>query len=90
MVLSILSNVLSIVYYLLMIYYALIVIYFILTWIRPLYGTKFFSFMYRITNPFMRIFSGKLILGGFDLGGTIGLLLYGLLLSILQRIIYMV
>ncbi len=78
------------VYYIGMIYYLLIAIYFVLTWIRPLYGTKFFDIMSTITRPFMRLVSGKLIVGSLDLGATIGMVVYAFILYIIDNVSYMI
>lgn len=67
-------------------YQGIIIIYFIMTWIRSLYGSKVFDFFQRASYPFMRIFSGKLLIGPFDLGSTIGLVLLGGLIDLLYQI----
>ena len=82
--LSVFGYIFQILYYLGLIYYLLIVIFFIMTWISPLYGTKIFNFFEKISSPFMKIVSNKLILGGFDLGATLGLILYYLLLELIR------
>ncbi|MBP5342649.1 YggT family protein [bacterium] len=78
--LTILGQIIRIVYYLALIYYLLIVIFFIMSWFSALYSTKVYDVFRRITSPFMNIFSRKLIVGGLDLGSTLGLILYALIL----------
>lgn len=76
--------------YLLLVYYLFIIIYFIMTWIPPLYRTKFFNFFRKATSPFMNICSGKLIVGSFDIGATLGVLLYYAIVQILFNISNMI
>lgn len=61
--------------YALYVYCSLIAIYFLLGWISEIRGTKFYRIFYRIVYPFERIFGGKLIIGMFDLGSTLGLIM---------------
>ena len=69
-------------------YTGLVAIFFILTWIRSLYGTKFFNFMNKIASPFEAVFGGKLVAGGFDIGGTIGLFMLVFISQFLVRLSY--
>ena len=84
MFLTVLSEFIRVIYYIALIYYLLIAIFFIMTWFRSLYGTKLFDVFRRISSPFMNICSGRLIVGGFDLGATIGMLVYAFLLYLLE------
>ena len=76
--------------YILYVYTFIIALYFILGWINEIRGSVFYRFLYRIVYPFERIFSGKLIVGGFlDLGGTIGLIMLAVIAQVLISISYM-
>ena len=87
---SVLSVIIQIFAYILSIYDGIIIIYFLMTWIRKLYGTKLFIFFQKATWPFMKIFSGKLLIGYFDLGATLGLVILNGVITLLYRISYMV
>ena len=84
MIFGVLGQILRIIFYIGLIYYLLIAIFFLMSWFSGLYGTRLFDFFRRITSPFMNLCSGKLIMGGFDLGATLGLILYGFLLYLID------
>ena len=79
--------IISSVYDIFLIYYFLIIIYFIMSWIPPIRNSKFYYAFSKIVYPFTYLACGRLIVGGFDLGGTIGLIIYAGLLRILSMFI---
>ena len=75
--------------YALYVYTAIIFLYFILTWFSGARNSKFYYVLYKICEPFERIFGGKLIVGGvLDLGGTIGLIMLSVISQFLVSISY--
>lgn len=77
---------LYVIYEILWIYFYVLLIYIILTW-TPIINTPFGRFMKRITDPFLSIFRGWLVIGMFDFTPLIGLLLYQFLLQLLSKYI---
>ncbi len=74
------------IYYVLQVYFYILLIYVILTW-TPIVNSEFGRFLKKITDPFLSIFRGWLVIGMFDFTPMIGLLLYQFLLQILGRYI---
>ncbi len=72
------------------IYCFIIVIYFLLGWISEIRGTGFYRFFYRIVYPFERVFGGKLIVGMFDLGSMLGLIMLSLIAQVIISLSYMI
>ena len=65
-------------------YEAIVLLSFFLPYIFPeIRYSKFYYILQKISFPFRRIFCGKLIVGMFDFGGTLGLILLGSLISLL-------
>ncbi|MBU0997318.1 MAG: YggT family protein [Firmicutes bacterium] len=77
---------LVIVYNLLYVYFVILVVAILLSW-TPLIHTKFYGFIEKITDPFLNIFRGYIIIGQFDLTPTLGIFLYYLLLTFMQRLL---
>ena len=69
--------------------YTLIVFVFsLLSWFSGPRNTKFYYVLSRICDPFERIFGGKLIVGMFDLGGTLGLIMLAVISQFLISLSY--
>jgi YggT family protein len=64
------------------VYFGLMVITILLSW-TPLYDHAIGRFLRKITDPYLDLFRGKIIAGGFDLGPLIGLILFQFLLAAL-------
>jgi YggT family protein len=75
---------LLIIYRILQIYFYILIVYIILTW-TPIVNTQFGRILKKLTDPFLNIFRGLLVIGMFDLTPMLGLILYQLFLSILAR-----
>lgn len=68
-------------------YYFLIVIDIVASW-TPLRRTGFYQFLEKVTGPYTRIFSNKLIVGGvFDLGHFLGVVLYQVILAFIGSVL---
>jgi len=76
-------------YYFLQLYIGIIILYFILSWFSGIRYTKFYSIIDKIAYPFMKIFSGRIVIGNFDLSGTLGLIILEYLLSWFYKLIYL-
>ena len=82
-----LHEILSWGYLVLYAYYFLILIDIVLSW-TPLRRTSLYAFLEKITTPYTRIFSGKLIVGGvFDLGHFLGIVLYQVILAFIGSVL---
>ncbi len=79
----ILDLILTIIYNFLNVYMFIIFVYVILSW-TPLINSQFSRILGTVVDPYLNIFRGKLIVGMFDLGGTLGILLL-YLVTILMR-----
>jgi len=77
------------VYYILQAYLLVIALYCILTWFPKLRFTRFFGIIEKIVYPFMKIFSGRLVIGGFDLSVMLGFGIIQYLLGLYYRLILM-
>jgi uncharacterized protein YggT (Ycf19 family) len=74
-------------YFILSVYYFLL----LMEWIFSLIGitnNRFYGLIRKITDPFNDIFRGRIVLGGFDLSGTIGLLLFYFALRFISGILF--
>jgi len=69
-------------------YVFVIAIFFLLGWIPEIRNSSFYRFLYRIVYPFERIFGGKLIVGMFDLGSTIGLIMLSIIAQAIISLSY--
>ena len=69
-------------------YVFVIAIFFLLEWIPEIRNSSFYRFLYRIVYPFERIFGGKLIVGMFDLGSTIGLIMLSIIAQAIISLSY--
>lgn len=81
----ILYNLLFILYWLLRIYYFVLIGYVLLSWIPDLRRSKFYALIYKLANPYMRLFRGLIVIGRIDLTPILGFILYQWGLSNLQR-----
>lgn len=82
----ILYNILYYGYLVLWVYYSLIFLEWILSF-TPLSSTRFYGFIRKITDPYNDIFRGKIVIGWFDLSGTIGLLLFYFALRFMESVL---
>ncbi len=62
--------------YVLEIYFFMIIATIILSWIPSLRESRFYMYLFTLTNPYMRIFRGLLVFGGLDFTPIIGIMLY--------------
>lgn len=67
----------------LQIYFYLMIAAIVLTW-TPLVKTRLYKFLEMITDPYLRIFRGYIIVNHFDLTPILGLVLYQGLLMLLS------
>ena len=74
-------------YYFLLIYYYTIIAAILLGWIQEIRTTGFYQFLRKLTDPFLNIFRGLLVIGMVDLTPIIGLFLYQYVLRQLAIII---
>lgn len=74
-------------YNFLRIYYFLLIGSILLTWIPEITQTQFYKYLRRLTDPYLRIFRGLLVIGMIDLTPILGLLIYQFALNSLAQII---
>ncbi len=67
---------LTILNYAIQAYFYMLIAYILLSWVPSIRESKFYYYLHVITNPYMRIFRGFLVVGNFDFTPMIGLLLY--------------
>ncbi len=77
---------LTIAYYALLVYFYIMVIYILLSW-TPIKNTRFYYLLDKIVNPYLRIFSGWIVISNIDFTPMLGLLLYQFVLSVIARAI---
>lgn len=73
-------------YYFLSFYYTLLV----LEWFLSLIGatnSRFYGLIRKITDPYNDIFRERIVIGHFDLSGTVGLVLFFLVLRFISSIL---
>lgn len=75
------------VFYFLQIYYYTIIAAILLGWIPEITKTGFYAFLRRVTDPYLRIFRGLLVIGMVDLTPILGLLLYQFVMNAFAGII---
>jgi YggT family protein len=61
--------------------------YILMSWIPELRRSKFYGFVSSVTDPYLRIFRGLIVIGMMDLTPIIGLMLYQFGLSALGQVI---
>jgi len=83
---DILRTILYYLYVFLNIYYYIIIITIILSW-TPVVKTQVYYYLKIITDPFLNVFRGFLVISVLDLTPLIGLILYQLLLQLMARFI---
>ncbi len=62
--------------FLLEVYYYILIAYILLSWIQELRKSKFYFYISKLAEPYMRIFRGLLVFGMMDFTPIIGFLLY--------------
>ena len=67
---------LIIIYRILEAYLYVLIAYILLSWIPEIRRTRFYEFLERLTNPFMRIFRGIIVIGMIELTPIVGFLFY--------------
>ncbi|MCF7925963.1 MAG: YggT family protein [Candidatus Izimaplasma sp.] len=86
---NILYTLMFLVFWVLRIYYYVLIAYVLLSWIPDLRKTSFYRFIYKLANPYMRLFRGLLVIGHIDLTPILGFILYNWGLSYLERALYL-
>ena len=76
---------LYLVFWALRIYYYVLIAYVLLSWIPDLRNSSFYRMIYRIANPYMRLFRGLIVIGQIDLTPILGFILYQWGLNNLQQ-----
>ncbi len=71
-----LRDILIVILWILEIYYWILIAYILGSWIPELRKTKLYQIIYKLANPYMRIFRGLLVFGMLDFTPIIGFLLY--------------
>lgn len=72
-------------YTILQIYVYIMFVYIILSW-TPLINSAFYKALGRFVDPYLNIFRGKFIVGMFDLGSLIGIILLQVVLMMLGNL----
>jgi len=67
---------LTLLYYVLQAYFYTLILYILLSWIPDLRESKFYYYLHVITNPYLRLFRGIVVIGQFDFTPIIGFLFY--------------
>lgn len=75
------------VYKFLQIYYYIMIACILLSWIPEVRSSKFYAMLNQITDPYLRLFRGLLIVGNFDLTPILGLMLYQFGLGALASVV---
>jgi len=81
------QTLLLVLYYALTAYYYIMIAYILMSWIPELRRSKFYGFVSSVTDPYLRIFRGLIVIGMMDLTPIIGLMLYQFGLSALGQVI---
>lgn len=63
-------------YYVLQLYFYLLIAYVLLSWIPDIRQSRFYYVLHQITDPYMRLFRGIIVMGQFDFTPIIGFMLY--------------
>ncbi len=74
-------------YYVLTAYFYIMIIYVLLSW-TPIRDSRFYQILRKVVDPYLGFFRGWLVLSNIDFTPMLGLILYQLLLSVIQRAIY--
>lgn len=69
------------------IYFYLMIAMILLSWFPEARNTSWYQSLYKITDPYLRIFRGIIIIGQFDFTPILGFLLYQFGLEALQTLI---
>ncbi|MEC9484305.1 MAG: YggT family protein [Candidatus Izemoplasma sp.] len=76
-------------YWLLRIYFYVLIAYVLLSWFPEFRQSKFYLYIYRLANPYMRIFRGLLVFGQMDFTPILGFILYQWGLDTLQQALFL-
>jgi uncharacterized protein YggT (Ycf19 family) len=82
-----LNQVLSVLAIFLRIYFYLLFFTIILSW-TSLRTTKFYELFASITDPYLNLFRGKLIGGGWDFGPILGMVLIEIVITLIQAFVF--
>ena len=72
-----------IVYYILEVYFYLLIAYILLGWIDSARESRIYNEIGKLTEPFLKIFSGWIVIGNIDFTPMIGLTIYQIILNLL-------
>lgn len=67
---------LTLLFFILQAYFYLMITFILLSWFPSVHESKFFYYLYVITNPYLRIFRGVLVFGTLDFTPIVGFMLY--------------
>lgn len=81
------QTLLLVLYYALSAYYYIMIAYILMSWIPELRGSKLYGYVSSITDPYLRIFRGLIVIGMIDLTPIIGFMLYQFGLNALDQVI---
>ncbi len=71
-----LVTLLGVLHTILTIYFYLMIAYILLSWFQDVRTSAFYYYLHVITNPYLRIFRGIVVIGNFDFTPIIGFLIY--------------
>jgi uncharacterized protein YggT (Ycf19 family) len=81
-----LRAILSVLYQVMNVYFYIMIATIILSW-TPLTNTKFFMVLKIITDPYLNLFRGFIVLSNIDFTPIVGIFLYELLLRLMLSVI---
>ncbi len=67
---------LTVLHTILTVYFYLMIAYILLSWFQDVRTSAFYYYLHVITNPYLRIFRGVVVIGNFDFTPIIGFLIY--------------
>ncbi len=78
---------LTIIYWLLKVYYWILIAFVLGSWIPELRNSKIYQLIYKLADPYMRLFRGYFVIGMMDFTPILGFLLYQFGLGYLAQMI---
>ena len=71
-----LATFLSILLTVLEVYFFILIAYILLSWFPTIRESRFYYYLHRIADPYMRFFRGFLVIGSMDFTPIVGFLIY--------------
>ena len=81
---------LFIIYKALQYYYYVLIAYVLMSWIPEIQRTRFYAFVAKLADPYMRLFRGLIVIGMMDFTPIIGFILYNVGLNYFGRMVGLV